>query len=118
MAEDWVRPVVHWEIRAKDAEAMRSFYAQMFNWPISDGPIMNIPAGVGAPDDGPAGHITQDQNHTGVALYIQVRDLDASLAQTKTLGGTQISQPLNIPGGATFARIADPEGNSIVLVQQ
>ena len=29
---DWARPVVHWEILARDQAKMRDFYAQMFNW--------------------------------------------------------------------------------------
>jgi len=49
MAEDWARPVVHWEVQARDAQRLRDFYAQMFNWVIGEGPIMNIPAGVGGP---------------------------------------------------------------------
>ncbi len=29
MAEDWARPVVHWEIRAGDPERLRSFYSAL-----------------------------------------------------------------------------------------
>ena len=57
MSEDWVRPVVQWGIRARNPQVIRKFYAQMFNWPIGDGPIMRIPAGVGAPEAGPGGAI-------------------------------------------------------------
>jgi predicted enzyme related to lactoylglutathione lyase len=32
MSEDWARPVVHWEIYAKDVAKMRDFYRGMFNW--------------------------------------------------------------------------------------
>ena len=51
-------------------------------------------------------------------LYIQVRDLRASLARAAELGGTILRQPFDIPGGPTLARIGDPEGNQVVLVQQ
>ena len=37
MADDWARPVVHWEIEAKDPERQRAFYADLFNWKIGDG---------------------------------------------------------------------------------
>lgn len=39
MAEDWARPVVHWEIYAKDQDKIQSFYREMFNWKIADGLI-------------------------------------------------------------------------------
>jgi uncharacterized protein len=117
MAEDWARPVVHWEIQARDAEALRAFYAQMFNWQIGEGPVMAIPAGIGGPEPGPGGHIRQGA-HPGVTLYVQVRDLGASLAKAEQLGGRVLSQPRDAPNGPTVAGIADPEGNRVVLVQQ
>ena len=49
MVQDWARPVVHWEIEAKDPEGQRAFYAELFNWKIGDGFIMEIPAGIGGP---------------------------------------------------------------------
>jgi predicted enzyme related to lactoylglutathione lyase len=116
MAEDWARPVVHWEIRARDPQAMRAFYSAMFNWQIADGPIMQIPSGIGAPEQ-LTGHILQHAS-SGVTLYIQVRDLDESIARAKELGGAQTANKFQIPDGATIAGIADPEGNPIVLVQQ
>jgi predicted enzyme related to lactoylglutathione lyase len=117
MAEDWARPVVHWEIQASDPEKLRGFYGQLFNWQIGDGPVLGIPAGIGGPPPGPAGHIRQS-DRTGVTLYIQVRDLKSSLAKTEQLGGQVLSQPFDTPGGVTVAGIADPEGNRVMLVQQ
>ena len=114
---DWVRPIVHWEIRARDPELQRAFYAELFNWPIGDGPIMNIPSGLGGPEPGPAGHMSRNER-SGFALYIQVRDLDGSLARVPDLGGTVVSPPFDVPGGPTIAAIDDPEGNPLVLVQQ
>lgn len=116
-APDWVRPIVHWEIRARDPELQRAFYTGLFNWPIGDGPIMNIPSGLGGPEPGPAGHMSQN-DRAGFALYIQVRDLDDSLARVPALGGTVVSAPFDVPGGPTIAAIDDPEGNALVLVQQ
>ena len=117
MTEDWARPVVHWEIRAIDPERQRAFYSEMFNWTIGEGSIMNIPAGVGGPEPGPGGHIRTDER-TGVTLYIQVRDLAASVARAAALGATVRQERLQIPDGATLAVIDDPEGNPLVLVQQ
>lgn len=117
MAEDWARPVVHWEIQGRDQEKLRDFYGQLFNWQIGNGPIMRIPPGIGGPAPGPGGHIRQSEK-PGVTLYIQVRDLKASLAKAAELGGSVTMQPIDTPAGPTIAGIADPEGNRVTLVQQ
>ena len=117
MAEDWARPVVHWDIQAKDPQRIRDFYAKMFNWAIGGGPIMEVPAGVGAPENGLGGHILPAAV-SGITLYIQVLDLRASLERATQLGGAVLSQPFDVPGGPTIAGITDPEGNRLVLVQQ
>lgn len=117
MSSDWARPVVHWEIEARDPDRQRAFYGALFNWDVGDGPIMNIPAGLGAPEPGPAGHIRQGDT-PGVRLYVQVRDIKASLERVGELGGTVVSEPFDIPGGPTLAFVTDPEGNPLVLVQQ
>ena len=114
---DWARPVVHWEIEARDPEKQRAFYSAMFSWNIGDGPIMNVPAGIGGPEPGPAGHIRQSER-SGVTLYVQVRDLAAAVQQAVELGGTVTLERFDIPGGASLAGITDPEGNPLTLVQQ
>lgn len=113
----WARPVVHWEIEAADAEGQRAFYQAMFHWDIGDGRIMNIPAGLGGPEPGPNGQI-REGGRPGVRLYVQVADLEASLALATELGGKVLTKRVDVPGGPTLASIADPEGNRVVLVQQ
>jgi uncharacterized protein len=117
MDGDWARPVVHWEIEAREPERQRTFYAALFNWDIGDGPIMQISAGIGGPEPGPGGHL-RGSDRSGVTLYVQVRDLRASLRKAGDLGGTILSEPFDVPGGPTLAAISDPEGNPVMLVQQ
>lgn len=114
---DWARPVVHWEIEAIDPEKQKAFYAELFSWTIGDGPIMNIPAGLGGPEPGPGGHI-RGSSRSGVTLYVQVGDLGASLARALELGATVTLERFDIPGGASLAGILDPEGNPVTFVQQ
>jgi predicted enzyme related to lactoylglutathione lyase len=115
--DDWARPVVHWEIVAVDPGRQAAFYGELCNWDIGEGPIMEIPPGLGGPEPGPAGHIRQG-DRAGVTLYIQVRDLRAALARAGALGGRVVSEPFDIPGGPTLAAVEDPEGNPLMLVQQ
>jgi predicted enzyme related to lactoylglutathione lyase len=115
---DWARPVVHWEIEARDASAQRAFYAALFNWDIADDDfIKQIAPGFGGPEPGPGGHLRQS-DRAGVTLYVQVRDLRASLTKAAELGATVVAEPFDVPGGPTLAAITDPEGNPLMLVQQ
>lgn len=117
MGSDWARPVVHWEIVAKDPERQADFYRRLCNWDVAGGPIMNIPAGLGGPEPGPAGHLRQGE-HSSVSLSVQVRDLAASIALAAELGARIVVEPFDIPGGPTVAFIEDPEGLALALVQQ
>jgi len=57
MAGDWAGPLVHWEIVARDPERQAAFYPMLFHWQIGEGAVMQIRAGLGGPEPGPAGHI-------------------------------------------------------------
>ncbi|HEV3212256.1 MAG TPA: VOC family protein [Acidimicrobiales bacterium] len=116
-AQDWPRPVVHFEITATDPDALAPFYEAMFNWTIHEGPIRFFAAGLGGPEPGPAGHLRQSERR-GVTLYVQVRDLAESLDRAASLGGEVTMGALDVPNGPTIAGITDPEGNPITLVQQ
>lgn len=117
MTQDWSRPVVHWEIRARDAARMSDFYSKMFNWDIGgEGRLRQISAGIGAPET-ITGHVLEDAE-SGVTLYVQVLDLATSLARAKELGGAVLRESFQPQGQPTLAWIADPEGNKITLVQQ
>ncbi len=89
----------------------------MFNWNIEADGLMSIGAGLGSPEPGPGGHIQQGDT-PGVSLYVQVRDIRASLDRAASLGGAITMEPLDVAGGPTIAFITDPEGNGLGLVQQ
>lgn len=117
MDSDWARPVVHWEIVARNPDRQAAFYRGLFNWEVGDGPIRQISPGLGGPEPGPAGHIRQGE-HPAVILYVQVRDLNAALVSALELGGAVVAAPFDVPGGPTVAVVTDPEGNVLALVQQ
>jgi len=117
MTSDWARPVVHWSIVAIDADRQRDFYSALFNWDIGEGPIMNVPAGIGGPEPGPAGHIQSGVN-PGVSLYVQVGDLRSTIDRAIELGGKEAIPPFDLENGQSLAAIEDPEGNFVMLVQQ
>jgi predicted enzyme related to lactoylglutathione lyase len=117
MSNDWARPMVNFEIVAKDPAAQAAFYRQLFNWEIPDGPLAQIPPGIGGPEAGIGGHIRAGDS-PGVSIYVQVREIRASLERVKELGGEVVLEPFDIPNGPTLAAVTDPEGNPLTLVQQ
>jgi predicted enzyme related to lactoylglutathione lyase len=78
---------------------------------------MTIPAGIGGPEPGPAGHI-QAGSSPGVSLYVQVANLRSTIDQAIALGGKETIAPFDLENGQTLAAIEDPEGNFVMLVQQ
>jgi predicted enzyme related to lactoylglutathione lyase len=117
MSADWPRPIVHLELVARDPGAQRTFYTELFGWDIEAGGLMMFPAGLGAPEGGPGGHISAGER-SGFTPYVQVRDLEASARRAVELGGTRRFDRFDIPGGVSMLGIADPEGNPLVLIQQ
>ncbi|MCH7698807.1 MAG: VOC family protein [Chloroflexi bacterium] len=116
---DWPRPVVIFQIQAKDLEKQKSFYSKMFDWDIEQpegSPFHLIPAGKGPPENGISG-ILSPAEASATVIYIQVANLGESLTKAEQLGGKAILQPVDIPNGPTIAQIEDPEGNLVGLIQ-
>ncbi len=118
---DWARPVVHWELLARDPKSLQAFYAELFHWDIEDaGFLFSVQAGLGGPEPGPAGHLmaAPPDGPTGFGLYVQVRSIPETLARVPELGGTVAGDPFDVPNGPTICPILDPEGNRLTLVQR
>jgi len=116
---DWPRPVVHFQIHAKDKQKQEAFYREMFDWDITQRegtPISTIPPGKGPPVEGIGGSVIETGRPT-VTVYIQVANLGESLKKAEELGGKVAMPPIDVPNGPTIAQIEDPEGNLIGLCQ-
>jgi predicted enzyme related to lactoylglutathione lyase len=116
------RPVVHFEIVGKDANALQRFYEQAFGWQI--GPKMagvdihyamaypqagvGIDGGIGGASDGYAGHVT---------FYIAVPSLEDALGEIERCGGKTMMPPDRVPDGPRIALFADPEGHVVGLLE-
>ena len=51
-----------------------------------------------------------------VTIYVQVEDLDAALAQVRSLGGETVVGPTAISDSASFAMFSDREGHVVGLL--
>jgi len=113
--------VVHFEIPADNPERAIKFYEKVFDWQIEkwDGPIEYWLIMTGEEDkpgiDG--GLARREDPTTGVENTIDVKDLDASLANVKASGGEVIRPRMAVPGVGWMAYIKDTEGNVFGLME-
>jgi predicted enzyme related to lactoylglutathione lyase len=118
------QPVVHFEIMGKDAEALRSYYSNLFGWEIDANNPMNygmvqrdgntnadgagIGGGIGAAPEGYSGHVT---------FYIEVPDVEAALAKAESLGGSRMMGPDKVGDQVEIGLFTDPEGHVVGVVK-
>ena len=57
--------------------------------------------------------VTEDK----ISLWLQVRDVDAEFARLEAAGVTVVEAPVDEPWGLREARIRDPDGLMLVLVE-
>ncbi|HEY6537708.1 MAG TPA: VOC family protein [Candidatus Dormibacteraeota bacterium] len=110
------KPVVHFEVVGRDAEALQHFYSAVFGWDMQQvmpgyalvhaGAEGGIDGGVGGDPGGGAGRVT---------FYVQVEDLEGTLDEVKKLGGKTAMEPDEVPNGPRLALFEDPEGHLIGL---
>lgn len=112
-------PVTWFEIIGNDAAKLHKFYADVFDWKLSD-PMADmgnysmvdnagegIGGGIGGAMDGKA----------RTTIYIQVADPQAALDKAVANGATVLMPVMNVMEGVTIAMFADPEGNTMGLLQ-
>jgi uncharacterized protein len=107
-------PVVHFEIRARDVDQQRAFYASLFGWTVGepDGPTQYRMLGTG-PDAITGGLVPAASGTPDLTFYVQVEDLPVALERARSLGATTIVPPTPLPNGGHFAVLRDPEGNEL-----
>lgn len=113
-------PVVHVEILGADAAHLQRFYADLFGWKITLNPVGYgyVPVAPAAPVTLTGGIGSSPQKQPLAVFYVKVDDPVAILKKVEALGGRIVVPPVDVPGGITFARFADPEGNIIGIVRR
>ena len=104
------QPVVHFEVIGQDGDKLPRYYGDLFGWEFDTGNPMDYGlvngAGIGGGSakgpDGYEGHVT---------FYVEVPDVEATLAQAESLGG---SRALPDPRGTEprpLRQPPDPQGH-------
>jgi predicted enzyme related to lactoylglutathione lyase len=103
----------HFDIAGPDAEALRLFYGAVLGWQIdAQGPGYAL---VRTPGDGPDGAISE-ADEPSLTVGVVVPDLDGAVGSAQAAGGSVV-MPTTDNGWVVKARIADPAGNLITLIQ-
>lgn len=106
------QPVVQWQILSRNPEAHSAFYARLFDWNVQQ----NNPLGYRMVDTAsergiPGGFWpAPPEAKPFVQLFIEVEDVDATIAQAAQLGGAVLIPPQALPGGEAMAILRDSEG--------
>lgn len=129
--------VVHFQVCAKDRDAMSAFYRDVFWWRISFTHLTSVEADVSgvypyieAEEGGITGGIVQDTTGRGGAvLVVDVDDIEATLRRVEELGGrrrfpTMPAEDMSLTGVDgeervfALAEFEDPEGNVVQVIQR
>jgi predicted enzyme related to lactoylglutathione lyase len=113
-------PVVWFEVMGKDGARLQRFYTELFGWKIDTSSPMKYGLVEATQGRGIPGGVGQlgDQPWPKTTFYVSTTDIGASLAQAGRLGGRTVMPRTELPGGTILAFFADPEGNTVGLVEE
>ncbi len=115
---------IHWsELITSDVDAARIYFEKVAGWTFT---TIQMPEGsyhmasIGEKNITGIMDINLHPELNGLSSFwltsISVDDVDATVAQTRELGGKIIREPYDVPGMARCAVIADPSGGVIGLL--
>jgi predicted enzyme related to lactoylglutathione lyase len=113
------QPIIYFEIVGDDAALLRSYYSKLFGWRFdTDAPPRGFEyASVRADGVGVGGAIGAAPPGTGgyVTFYVEVNDVEATLARAEHLGGKRIFGPDSVSDTLELGMFKDPEGHLVGL---
>ena len=105
------RTIDYIEFTAKDIEATKKFYSQVFGWEFVD----YGPAYSSFKDGRLAGGFQKgNPSPAGTLVVIFVDDLPAAEQRVKAAGGRITKETFSFPGGSRF-HFSDPSGNELAV---
>ncbi len=109
------------ELMTSNAGKASEFYGSLFGWKIE---AMDMPSGkyhVAKVGNVPVGGIMTCPTESGAmppawGCYVTVDDVDATVAKCKSLGGTVLMEPMNVPTVGRMAMVRDPLGAAFSVI--
>lgn len=102
------------DLATSDAEAARTFYAQLFGWDIEVNPDPQYGgygiARVDGRDAAGIGPVQSPQQPTAWSLYVGTDDVDTLSGAVTAAGGTVVAPPFDVGDQGRMAAFQDPSG--------
>lgn len=119
--------VVHFEIPFDDKTRAMKFYAEAFDWKLTEFPEMSYVMAVSADVDEQqrpkepgainGGLFQRPKEAPNPTIYVGVASIEDALQKVKSAGGKVVTPKTPIPNMGAFARVSDTEGNVIGLFE-
>ena len=113
--------IMWFESASTDVPASAKFYGDLFGWPIVTDEEMNYTRTNFGPGEVGVGFspVNEEMGVTpgSVLVYVDVADVDATIAKAKELGAPVYVDKMEIPGIGWMAVFGDPGGNRIGVMQ-
>jgi uncharacterized protein len=109
--------IVHFELPAADADRASGFWNGLFGWGLGASAMPDFDYRMAqVSDDQAVAVFPSDKAGTGLIVYLETDDIEASIAKARSLGG-EAEDKSSVPGHGWFAACKDTEGNTFSLWQ-
>ena len=109
--------MVHFEVKAQDADRATAFYRSVFGWEFGDSGMPGIDYRMTRTGENQGGAVYQSDDSDGhLTVYFDTDDIDATLQKIRDNGG-QADDKQPIPSVGWFAHAQDSEGNAFSVFQ-
>ena len=109
--------IVHFELPAADADRASGFWNGLFGWGLGASAMPDFDYRMAqVSEDQAVAVFPSDKAGTGLIVYFETDDIEASIAQARSLGG-KAEDKSPVPGHGWFAPCKDTEGNAFSLWQ-
>jgi predicted enzyme related to lactoylglutathione lyase len=118
MADKSVRGRFVWhELMTPDTAGAHAFYSKVLGWKTQ--PFEHDPSySMFAASSGPlGGSVALPAGAPHWLAYVGTPDIDATVQQARSLGGSVTTEPTSIPNGGKYAVLKDPQGASFGVYQ-
>ena len=110
------------ELATRDLDRAETFYRGLFGWETQPHPVAPSPYKIFSNSDGQLGGLIQMTAEWGDmpshwSIYLQVADLDATVAKAESLGGSVQMPAFDVPTVGRITRLNDPAGAGFYLIQ-
>jgi uncharacterized protein len=108
--------LVHFELPSQDTTRARDFWGGVFGWTFDDPGMPGLEYWMTRTGESQGGAILKSDGPSGIIVYFETDDIDASIAKVREHGGTS-DEKQPIPHVGWFTHCTDTEGNDFSLFQ-